>query len=88
MHELEGWLKAKGGLPSYAVPRFVRILVDDSGIQHGLENNAGGEHVSSIMKKMKTELRKQGKILRSPLTYAIQLTSSCTSLHAPLRVCR
>jgi hypothetical protein len=63
MSGLEHWLRtSESALPLYAVPRFVRILVDegaapDSG---GMSGDSGSERVSVIMKKLKTGLRKDG----------------------------
>jgi acyl-CoA synthetase (AMP-forming)/AMP-acid ligase II len=51
-------------LPTYAVPRFLRILVANDGgpppDQGSMNCDAGGERVSLIMKKLKTGLRKEG----------------------------
>ena len=63
MSQLESWLRtSESALPSYAVPRFVRILVNegaalDSG---GMSGDSGSERVSVIMKKLKTGLRRDG----------------------------
>lgn len=58
---LEQWLlKNESALPAYAVPRFLRIL---SSIEEGKEGHTteiGAERVSTIMKKKKVELRKEG----------------------------
>ncbi|KAF1815048.1 fatty-acyl-CoA synthase [Eremomyces bilateralis CBS 781.70] len=63
--ELEQWLVEKGGLPTYGVPRFVRVIVDegeatthDEGRRKG--DIPGAERVSIIMKKLKTGLRREG----------------------------
>jgi acyl-CoA synthetase (AMP-forming)/AMP-acid ligase II len=61
--QLEEWLRtSESALPRYAVPRFVRVLVNegaapDSGAMSG---DSGNERVSAIMKKLKTGLRKDG----------------------------
>ena len=49
------------GLAPYAVPRFLRVIVDigeDVGIAS--TESVGSEHVSLMMKKLKTGLRKEG----------------------------
>ncbi len=67
MLRLEQWLRtSESALPAYAVPRFVRILVNegsapDSG---GMSGDSGSERVSVIMKKLKTGLRKDGRCFR------------------------
>ena len=67
MSQLEEWLRtSESALPAYAVPRFVRILVNegsapDSG---GMSGDSGSERVSVIMKKLKTGLRKDGSLFR------------------------
>ncbi|KAJ9602777.1 hypothetical protein H2200_012557 [Cladophialophora chaetospira] len=64
--DLEQWLRtSESALPAYAVPRFVRILVNegsapDSG---GMSGDSGSERVSVIMKKLKTGLRKEGFLI-------------------------
>ncbi|OAL34793.1 hypothetical protein AYO20_05988 [Fonsecaea nubica] len=66
MSQLEEWLRAsESALPAYAVPRFVRILVHDGAPQDsgGLSGESGSERVSTIMKKLKTGLRKDGFLL-------------------------
>ena len=58
--ELEQFL-VNAGLPSYGVPRFLRVLVDDStDLGNEGKDVVGSERVSLIMKKLKTGLRKDG----------------------------
>lgn len=60
MRTLEEHL-VKVGLANYAVPRFVRVIVDigeDVGIAS--QESVGSEHVSLMLKKLKTGLRKEG----------------------------
>lgn len=63
---LEGYLTQIAGLANYAVPRFVRVLVDISDEekanrdQLGVSDSVGSEYTSFIMKKLKTGLRKEG----------------------------
>lgn len=65
--DLEVYLTTKGGLPSYGVPRMLRVLVDahpgETGPreQMGISDDVGGEYVSLMLKKLKTGLRKEGK---------------------------
>ena len=64
MARLEKWLlESKSALPSYAVPRFVRVLVNEGPAldQGGSSGDSGSERVSVIMKKLKTGLRKDGE---------------------------
>lgn len=72
MSGLEHWLlSSKDALPTYAVPRFVRVLSDEehagdqtiiaSAKEQTAMTDAGGARVSVIMKKLKTGLRKEGK---------------------------
>lgn len=80
---LEKWLVSEAGLAVYAVPRFLRILVDVSEAdaaerdQLGISDDVGSERVSVMMKKLKTGLRKEGEfrprrsdVARIPLTRA------------------
>ena len=65
MSQLEHWLRAsESALPAYAVPRFVRILVNEGAApdQGGMSGDSGSERVSVIMKKLKTGLRKDGQL--------------------------
>jgi acyl-CoA synthetase (AMP-forming)/AMP-acid ligase II len=62
---LEQYLTSSAGLAGYAVPRFLRVLVDiDEEIhqreQIGISDSVGNEYVSLILKKLKTSLRKDG----------------------------
>ena len=67
VRDLEKYLISTAGLAGYAVPRFLRVLVDgdESGAlqreQIGISDTVGSEYVSLIMKKLKTGLRKDGK---------------------------
>lgn len=64
MAQLEKWLlESKSALPAYAVPRFVRVLVNEGPApdQGGSSGDSGSERVSVIMKKLKTGLRKDGE---------------------------
>jgi acyl-CoA synthetase (AMP-forming)/AMP-acid ligase II len=67
LRELEKYLTLTGGLASYAVPRFLRVLVDldEEGArqrdQFGISDTVGSEYVSSMLKKLKTGLRKEGR---------------------------
>ncbi|OAP57314.1 hypothetical protein AYL99_08052 [Fonsecaea erecta] len=66
MSQLEHWLRtSESALPAYAVPRFVRILINDGAPQDsgGLSGDSGSERVSTIMKKLKTGLRKDGFLI-------------------------
>ncbi|KIV93858.1 hypothetical protein PV10_05042 [Exophiala mesophila] len=66
MAQLEKWLlESKSALPSYAVPRFVRVLVNEGPAldQGGSSGDSGSERVSVIMKKLKTGLRKDGFVI-------------------------
>jgi len=61
--QLENWLRTSdSALPAYAVPRFLRILVDTGAPsdQPGMGGDTGSDRVSLIMKKLKTGLRKDG----------------------------
>ena len=64
---LEHFLTSTAGLAGYAVPRFLRVLVDideQETLQReqiGISDTVGSEYVSLIMKKLKTGLRKDGK---------------------------
>lgn len=60
---LEQWMvSSEHGIPGYAIPRFLRIISDglnaspEAGPSHGKET----ERVSTIMKKVKVALRKEG----------------------------
>jgi acyl-CoA synthetase (AMP-forming)/AMP-acid ligase II len=55
---LEKYL-VKAGLPAYAVPRFMRVIVD-AGEEIGRADTVGNEYVSLMLKKLKTGLRKEG----------------------------
>lgn len=64
MAQLEKWLlESESALPAYAVPRFVRVLVNEGPAldQGGSSGDSGSERVSVIMKKLKTGLRKDGE---------------------------
>lgn len=66
LSQLERWLlSSEDALPSYAVPRFVRILVNNEVAleerERGAEIDSDGARVSIIMKKVKTGLRKDGE---------------------------
>ena len=64
--DLESYLTSLAGLASYAVPQFLRVLVDvdEKGAlqrgQIGICDSVGGEYVSLMLKKLKTGLRKEG----------------------------
>lgn len=67
MAQLEAWLlNSESALPAYAVPRFVRVLVNEGTAQDqgGMTGDSGSERVSVIMKKLKTGLRKDGMSTR------------------------
>ena len=58
--ELEAYL-LRTGLPSYGLPRFLRVLVDESrDLGNSDAEDVGTERTSLIMKKLKTGLRKEG----------------------------
>ena len=58
--KLEDYL-LESGLASYALPRFLRVLVDDStDLGNSDAEDVGTERTSLIMKKLKTGLRKEG----------------------------
>lgn len=63
---LEQYLITKAGLAGYAVPRFLRVLVDaddqesSQREQIGISDAVGSEYVSLMLKKLKTGLRKDG----------------------------
>ncbi|OCT44816.1 bifunctional fatty acid transporter/acyl-CoA synthetase [Cladophialophora carrionii] len=64
--QLEEWLQtSESALPRYAVPRFVRVLVNDGAAPDSgaLSGDSGSERVSAIMKKLKTGLRKDGFLI-------------------------
>ena len=64
MSQLEHWIRtSESALPAYAMPRFVRILVNEGAApdQGGMSGDSGSERVSLIMKKLKTGLRKDGQ---------------------------
>jgi acyl-CoA synthetase (AMP-forming)/AMP-acid ligase II len=67
--DLEKYLTSTGGLAGYAVPRFLRVLVDNDEEsaterdQIGISDDVGSEYVSSMLKKLKTGLRKEGMFL-------------------------
>ena len=51
----------KVGLAGYAVPRFVRVIVDvGEEIGRAASESVGSEYVSLMMKKLKTGLRREG----------------------------
>ncbi|KAK7892396.1 hypothetical protein LTR67_007492 [Exophiala xenobiotica] len=64
VRELEKWTttNANGALPAYAVPRFLRVLVNGRQELDGGNNDSdtGADRVSLIMKKLKTGLRQEG----------------------------
>lgn len=66
VRDLEKYLIATGGLASYAVPRFLRVLVEideqeaAAREQIGISDAVGSEYVSLMLKKLKTGLRKEG----------------------------
>ena len=60
LQDLEQYLTSKGGLPGYAVPRFVRILANGSQENHLVSDAVGSEHVNPIFKKIKMTLREAG----------------------------
>ncbi len=68
VQQLEQWLGSNAGLPTYACPRFLRVLVDVSDKsaserdQLGISDDVGSERVSLMMKKLKTGLRKEGTL--------------------------
>ena len=58
--ELEAYL-LKSGLPPYGLPKFLRVLVDESNdLGNSDAEDVGTERTSLIMKKLKTGLRKEG----------------------------
>ena len=58
--ELEAYL-LKSGLPPYGLPKFLRVLVDESrDLGNSDAEDVGTERTSLIMKKLKTGLRKEG----------------------------
>jgi hypothetical protein len=63
---LEKWTttNASGALPTYAVPRFLRVLVSNRRELDGGNNDSdtGADRVSLIMKKLKTGLRQEGEL--------------------------
>lgn len=66
--ELEEWLIGpRGGLPPYAVPRFLRILStspqDEIAVTRTSSSESGPERVSLLMKKQKVDLQRQGKFV-------------------------
>ena len=68
--ELEEWLIGPtGGLPPYAVPRFLRILSpspqDENAVARTSSSESGPERVSPLMKKQKVELQKEGTFVFS-----------------------
>jgi hypothetical protein len=66
VRELEKWTttNANGALPAYAVPRFLRVLVNGRQELDGGNNDSdtGADRVSLIMKKLKTGLRQEGEL--------------------------
>ena len=60
VRELEAYL-LKSGLPPYGLPKFLRVLVDESNdLGNSDAEDVGTERTSLIMKKLKTGLRKDG----------------------------
>lgn len=60
IQELEAYL-LKTGLPPYGLPKFLRVLVDESNdLGNSDAEDVGTERTSLIMKKLKTGLRKEG----------------------------
>ena len=58
--ELEAYL-LKSGLPPYGLPKFLRVLVDESNdLGNSDAEDVGTERTSLIMKKLKTGLKKEG----------------------------
>lgn len=58
--KLENWtVTNESALPSYSVPRFLRVLVSTD--RPDLKADTGADRVSLIMKKLKTGLRSEGK---------------------------
>lgn len=60
LRDMEQHLASKGGLPSYAVPRFVRILKDSEDAKGRDNEKSDAEHVNQIFKKIKMNLRQEG----------------------------
>ena len=63
MRDLESYLTVEGGLPSYAVPRFVRILREAevaTDANASASDSMRSERVNTIFKKIKMGLRKEG----------------------------
>jgi hypothetical protein len=54
----------ESALPAYAVPKFVRVLDASGGAgerdERDTSDTEGTAHVSVIMKKLKTQLRREG----------------------------
>ena len=76
MSQMEHWLRtSESALPAYAVPRFVRILINDGAPQDsgGMSGDSGSERVSTIMKKLKTGLRKDGEFPLRLLVHALPM---------------
>lgn len=60
VRELEAYL-LKSGLPPYGLPKFLRVLVDESNdLGNSDAEDVGTERTSLIMKKLKTGLREEG----------------------------
>ncbi len=60
---LEQWMtSSEQGIPVYAVPRFLRVIRDSDNMVPGRGSSQGNEieRVSTIMKKVKVGLRKEG----------------------------
>jgi acyl-CoA synthetase (AMP-forming)/AMP-acid ligase II len=61
--ELEQWMiNAEHGIPAYAIPRFLRVIRDGTKAAPDQDPSNGSktERVSTIMKKLKVGLRKDG----------------------------
>jgi acyl-CoA synthetase (AMP-forming)/AMP-acid ligase II len=60
VRELERWATTNASaLPTYAVPRFLRVLATDQSANTA--HDTGADRVSLIMKKLKTGLRQEGE---------------------------
>ncbi|KAL2394471.1 hypothetical protein ABEF94_000686 [Exophiala dermatitidis] len=61
--QLEKWATTNesAALPSYAVPRFLRVLVSTETATKDAAADAEPDRVSPIMKKLKTGLRQEGE---------------------------
>lgn len=85
---LESYLTTKAGLAGYAIPRFLRVLVDvdeqeaSQREQIGISDDVGGEYVSLILKKLKTSLRKEGMLAGVP-TFSDSPADSLSAFSPP-----